>query len=160
MASKDAMKERGSPLLTDPALMKWMCDIRRAIHQYPELAFEEQRTARLIEKKLAELGISYRSGVGQTGIVAAVGDKVQDAPCVALRADMDALSVEEKTGLPFASRRPGLMHSCGHDGRVAMLLGAAALLRGEELPGRVVFLFQPAEEKKGGCQGHDRGGGP
>lgn len=131
-------------------LSAWMRDIRRTLHQYPELGFEEFRTAQLIADKLAELSIPCRTGIARTGVLATLGPD-EGTGVIALRADMDALPVEEKTGLPFASKRPGLMHACGHDGHVAMLLGAAALLKERDLPGRVVFLFQPAEEGDGGA---------
>ena len=140
-------------LTPDDTLIAWMRNIRREIHQYPELAFEEKRTAGLICDKLDELGIAYRKDVGGTGVVARINAESQDKPCIALRADMDALPIEEKTGLPFSSKIPGLMHACGHDGHVSMLLGAAALLkRIPELPGCIVFLFQPAEESGGGAE--------
>jgi len=140
-------------LKPDDTLVAWMRDIRREIHQYPELSFEEKRTAGLICRKLDELDISCRKEVGGTGVVAYLNAQSQEKACIALRADMDALPIEEKTGLPFSSKIPGLMHACGHDGHVAMLLGAAALLkRAPELPGRIAFLFQPAEEKGGGAE--------
>ena len=133
----------------------WMRDIRRHLHRHPELAFAEFATARFIAEQLGELGIPCREQVGQTGIVASLGSKVPNAPCVALRADMDGLPITEQTGLPFASETPGVMHACGHDGHVAMLLGAVALLKAKEaeIPGRVVLIFQPAEEGDGGAQG-------
>lgn len=133
----------------------WMRDIRRHLHRYPELAFAEFATARFIAEQLGELGIPCREQVGRTGIVASLGRRETGAPCVALRADMDALPITEQTGLPFASETVGVMHACGHDGHVAMLLGAAALLKEKEaeLPGRVVLIFQPAEEGDGGAQG-------
>jgi len=133
----------------------WMRDIRRHLHRHPELAFAEFATARFIVEQLGNLGIPCREQVGRTGIVASLGSKKKGAPCVALRADMDALPITEQTGLPFASETPGVMHACGHDGHVAMLLGAAALLKAKEaeLPGRVVLIFQPAEEGDGGAQG-------
>ncbi len=133
----------------------WMRDIRRHLHRHPELAFAEFATARCIAGHLEKLGIPCREQVGRTGIVASIGSSAPDAPCVALRADMDALPITEQTGLPFASETPGVMHACGHDGHVAMLLGAAALLKEKEaeLPGRVVLIFQPAEEGDGGAQG-------
>ena len=140
-------------LSPDANLKEWMRNIRREIHQYPELAFEEKRTSRLICKKLDELGITYQGGVGHTGVIASLGPDQIQKPCVALRADMDALPIEEKTGLSFSSKLPGLMHACGHDGQVAMLLGAASLLsKAPELPGRIVLLFQPAEESGGGAE--------
>ncbi|MFA6900372.1 MAG: amidohydrolase [Desulfurivibrionaceae bacterium] len=133
----------------------WMRDIRRHLHRHPELAFAEFATARFIADQLGELRIPCREQVGRTGIVASLGSRKTGAPCVALRADMDALPITEQTGLPFASEIPGVMHACGHDGHVAMLLGAAALLKAQEaeLPGRVVLIFQPAEEGDGGAQG-------
>ncbi len=143
-----------SSFQADEKLHDWMRDIRRTIHQYPELSYQETKTQQYIISKLDELGIRYRTGLAGTGILATIepdrellsentGSKL---PCVALRADMDGLPVEEKTGLPFASKIPGLMHACGHDGHMAMLLGAAGLLQEKKLPGRVVLLFQPAEE--------------
>ena len=135
--------------------LTWMRDIRRHLHRHPELAFAEFATARFIGEQLGKLGIPCREQVGRTGIVASLGSRATDAPCVALRADIDALPITEQTGLPFASETPGVMHACGHDGHVAMLLGAAALLKEKEaeLPGRVACLFQPAEEGDGGAQG-------
>lgn len=133
----------------------WMRDIRRHLHRYPELAFAEFATARFIAEQLGKLGIPCREQVGRTGIVASLGRGETGSPCVALRADMDALPITEQTGLPFASETVGVMHACGHDGHVAMLLGAASLLKAQEaeLPGRVVLIFQPAEEGDGGAQG-------
>lgn len=128
-----------------------MCTIRQTIHQNPELSFEEENTAAFITSKLTELGIESWRRIAGTGIVAGLGSP--DAPhIVGLRADMDALPIQEETGLLFASRNPGVMHSCGHDGHVAMLLGAAALLKDLQLPGRVRLLFQPAEEKGNGAE--------
>ncbi len=132
-------------------LNQWMRDIRRTLHQYPELGFEEFQTAQLITEKLDELSIPYRTNIAKTGLLANIGSE-DGVGTIALRADLDALPIIEKTGLPFASKRPGLMHACGHDGHVAMLLGAAALLQDKKLPGRVVFLFQPAEEGEGGAK--------
>ncbi len=134
---------------------EWLTEIRRHLHQYPELANREVKTAAYICHQLTELGVHYRSGVAGTGIVATLNDiSERDRPGVALRADMDALPLQEETGLPFASHHPGIMHACGHDGHMAMLLGAAALLKKQEreLPGRVVLLFQPAEEGGGGAR--------
>jgi hippurate hydrolase len=140
----------------DNNLVDWMVDIRRTIHQYPELANEEHRTQRFIAEKLEELGISYRNDTVRTGLIATLGQSnnmvdQKDLPCVALRADMDALPVLATTDLPFASKLPGSMHACGHDGHVAMLLGAASLLKNTDLPGKVVLLFQPAEESGEGA---------
>jgi hippurate hydrolase len=138
----------------DAKLVEWMLDIRRTIHQYPELAKEEHRTQRYICEKLQELSIPFRIEGLHTGVAATIGPARSDTPaanCVALRADLDALPVDEKTGLAFASKHPGLMHACGHDGHVAMLLGAAAMLKHVELPGSIMLLFQPAEESGEGA---------
>lgn len=132
-------------------LFEWIRSIRRTIHHCPELGFGEQKTARLVEEKLTELGISYRTGLAGTGIVATMGPGSGGGGHVLLRADMDALPVQEQTGLPFASSHEGIMHACGHDGHTAMLLGAGALLKDVELPGQVDLLFQPAEESGGGA---------
>ncbi|MFH7319321.1 M20 family metallopeptidase [Desulfurivibrio sp. D14AmB] len=137
----------------DQKLNKWLLQIRRHLHRHPELSGEEHQTCRYIISKLQELGIASRR-VHQTGVLAAIGDPAATGSDVALRADLDALPIEEETGLAFASRVPGVMHACGHDGHVAMLLGAAALLRNRRpLPGRVVLIFQPAEEGEGGAEG-------
>ena len=137
--------------IADDELFKWMVDIRRKIHQWPEKAFKERRTAELISRCLKEIGIEHRTGIAVTGIL---GRLITDkkAPTVALRADMDALPVHEDTGLPFASKVPGIMHACGHDGHVAILLGAAKLLKAKPPKGNVVFIFQPAEEAGGGAK--------
>ena len=125
---------------------------RRAIHAYPEPGFEEERTAQLIERALDEAGIEHRR-MAKTGVVAVIRG-AQPGRVVALRADMDCLTVEERSGEPFASERPGLMHACGHDAHVAMLLGAATELARDRanLRGTVVCLFQPAEEGPGGAK--------
>jgi hippurate hydrolase len=126
---------------------------RRDLHRHPELSFQEERTAQQIEKGLDRLGISYRSGIGGTGIIAEIpAAGGAPGPRVALRADMDALPLQEETGLEFASLNDGVMHACGHDGHTAMVLGAAELLaadRGLETPVRL--LFQPAEERGSGA---------
>ena len=123
--------------------------LRRRIHQHPELAFEEHETTRLVKETLAPLdGIKIREGVAQTGIVATLDGK-KDGPPLLLRADMDALPIQEETGLDFASDNDGVMHACGHDVHTASLLGTAMILnemRGE-LAGTVRLLFQPSEEK-------------
>jgi amidohydrolase len=121
--------------------------LRREVHQHPELAFNEHRTAQLVAERLGALDIKLRTGVAKTGVV---GDLGQDGPCIALRADMDALPIQEDNQVPYASQVPGVMHACGHDVHVACLLGAAQLLAEEfangQLPGKVRFLFQPSEE--------------
>jgi amidohydrolase len=112
---------------------------------YPELGFEEVQTAERVARALRAMDLSVKTGIGKTGVVASLG---QGPPVVGLRADMDALEVQEANQVPYASQRPGLMHACGHDAHMAMLLGAAELLRTREgrLPGEVRLLFQPCEE--------------
>lgn len=117
---------------------------RRFVHQHPELSFQEFETSRFIAAELQKMGIAVETGVAKTGVVGRLG---RGTPVIALRADMDALPIQEETGLPFASQTPGVMHACGHDVHVACLLGAARLLA--ETPptrGQVRFLFQPSEE--------------
>jgi amidohydrolase len=126
-----------------------LVDLRRQVHRHPELSFKEHQTARLVAERLSRLGVAVRTGVAKTGVV---GDLGQDGPCIALRADMDALPIQEENDVPYASDVPGVMHACGHDVHVACLLGAAQLLAEEaaagHLAGRVRFLFQPSEESQ------------
>ncbi len=133
-----------------PALFAWMQEIRQTIHQNPELSRQETATAAYICAKLDEIGVTSYKRVIDTGIVVDIG-KSDGGLSVGLRADMDALPIQEATGLPFASANPGIMHACGHDGHVAMLLGAATLLQHMALPGRVRLIFQPAEESGNGA---------
>ncbi len=137
--------------IVDDELFEWIRDIRRKIHQWPETAFNEYRTAEFIAGKLKYLGIDYETGIAKTGLV---GRLIIDenAPTVALRADMDALNIFENTGLAFSSKVPGVMHACGHDGHVSIILGAAAILTKKQPDGNVVFIFQPAEEGEGGAK--------
>ncbi|ADE14522.1 amidohydrolase [Nitrosococcus halophilus Nc 4] len=128
-----------------------MVELRRIFHQYPELAFEEKRTAAVIMEELQRLDIAFEYGGVGGGVVAQITGK-EEGPTVALRADMDALPGEEMTGLPFASSNKGKMHACGHDGHMAMLLGAAALLKENPPPGKVRLIFQPAEERGAGAK--------
>jgi amidohydrolase len=121
---------------------------RRDLHQHPELGFKETRTGLLVEERLRNLGYDVRTGVGRTGIV---GLKGAGARCVLLRADMDALPIEEANEVPYRSRHPGAMHACGHDGHVAIGLEVARRLAAVTLPGAVKFAFQPAEELSGGA---------
>ncbi len=125
--------------------------IRRRLHEHPELAFEEIETAEVVASELAKLGIDVRRGVGKTGLIGLLKGK-GDAGVVGLRADMDALPVTEESGVRFASRRNGVMHACGHDSHMAMLLGAARILSvlKNEISGTVKFIFQPSEEKNPG----------
>src|SRR6059036_442113 len=122
---------------------------RREIHQHPELGFEEMRTAGLIAERLRALNYQVTPGIGKTGVV---GLKKNGGRCVLLRADMDALPVEEANAVPYRSRQPGKMHACGHDGHVAIGLEVARRLAPLELAGSVKFAFQPAEEASNGAQ--------
>jgi len=126
---------------------------RREIHQHPELAYQEVRTAALVARRLTELGIPHRTGVAETGVIAII-EGGRPGRTVILRGDMDALPILEETDVPFASENEGVMHACGHDSHTAMLLGAAQLLfeRRAELGGTVKLMFQPAEEGGGGAK--------
>lgn len=119
--------------------------LRRDLHQHPELSWQEHRTMERISAELRDLGVEHRTGVARTGIVADIPGR-EPAAKVGLRADTDALPIQEETGLPFASQTPGVMHACGHDGHTSMLVGAAALLRADPPPCPVRLLWQPAEE--------------
>lgn len=130
------------------ALRPWLTQLRREIHAHPELGYHEEATAALVCNELDQLSIPFRRGIAKTGVVARI-DKGA-GPCIALRADMDALPIQEATGLPFASQTPGVMHACGHDAHTAMLLGAARLLDEADFSGSVRLLFQPSEEDNAG----------
>ena len=127
--------------------------IRRDIHAHPELAFAEVRTAGVVARELTRLGIPHRTGVGGTGVVGLIAGG-RPGPVLAIRGDMDALPITEKTGLPWASRIDGLMHACGHDLHTTTLLGIAEVLShlAPQLAGTVKLVFQPAEETIGGMQ--------
>ncbi len=129
----------------------WLVELRRDLHRHPELKFEEKRTARVIEEGLRGCGLEVRTGVGGTGVTGLWrgGD---EGPVLAIRADMDALPIQEEGGRPYGSLWPGVMHACGHDAHVTMALGAARYLAGQgaHLRGAVKFIFQPAEEGGGG----------
>jgi amidohydrolase len=126
---------------------------RRDIHQHPELGFEETRTATLIADRVRALGLRVKTEVGKTGVVALKdGPRSGGGHCVLLRADMDALPVEEANDVPYRSKHPGKMHACGHDGHVAIGLEVARRLAPLELAGSVKFAFQPAEEASNGAQ--------
>ncbi|MFN0183009.1 MAG: amidohydrolase, partial [Aquabacterium sp.] len=129
-----------------------MVALRQQIHAWPELGFEEHRTAALVADRLQGWGYEVHRGVGGTGVVATltVG---QGTRRLGLRADLDALPMTETTGLPYASRNPGRMHACGHDGHTATLLAAARVLAyAKGFDGTLVLIFQPAEEGLGGAQ--------
>ena len=133
-------------------LEKYVIDTRRHIHTYPETLFEEENTAQFIEGELQEIGIPTRRIV-KTGVMGEIqGSKT--GKTIALRADIDALNVQENTDLPYQSKNPGKMHACGHDAHTAMLLGAAKILfkNKDHLEGIVKLIFQPAEEGGGGAK--------
>ena len=125
---------------------------RRDLHQHPELGFEERRTSALVAERLARLGYVVRSGVGKTGVVAVRDGAPTEGRCVLIRADMDALPVEEANDVPYRSKHSGRMHACGHDGHVAIGLEVARRLHAAFLPGAVKFAFQPAEEISNGAE--------
>lgn len=121
--------------------------IRRDIHQHPETRFEEVRTASLVASKLREWGLKVEEGIGKTGVVGTLQGRRPGQRAIGLRADMDALFIQEENDFPHASKVPGKMHACGHDGHTTMLLGAAKYLaRNPDFAGTVHFIFQPAEE--------------
>jgi amidohydrolase len=130
------------------ALEQTLVSDRRHLHQNPELSFEEVQTSAFVQERLRDLNIPFTAGIGGYGVVANLQGH-RPGPVVALRADMDALPIQEANDVPYASKVPGVMHACGHDVHTASLLGVAALLRSrtQDFSGTVRFLFQPAEEK-------------
>ena len=146
------MTNKFSNLIKEASQHKqWIIDLRRRIHQNPELMYEEVETSKLIQSTLTDIGVDFKAGMAETGVLASIGSG--DGPCVALRADMDALPIHEKADVEFPSKVDGKMHACGHDCHVAMLLGAAKILKSHEseIAGTVKLVFQPAEE--GGAGG-------
>ena len=136
------------------ALLPWLSETRRAIHMNPELGYEEFETSRLIVENLESFGLDAHAGIAETGVVG-LFETGRPGPTIGIRADMDALSIDESNDVPYKSRQPGKMHACGHDAHVSMLLGAARLLSENRnwldgLGGNVKFIFQPAEEGKAG----------
>lgn len=136
------------------ALAREMNDWRHHIHAHPETAFEEAGTAAFVADKLTSFGLEVHTGLAKTGVIGVLrsGNAAPVASqAIGLRADLDALHIHEKSGVPYASRHAGRMHACGHDGHTTMLLGAAsALARRKAFAGTVYFIFQPAEENEGG----------
>ena len=129
-----------------------LTQLRHDFHRHPEIGFAEQRTSGRIAELLEEWGVSVTRGVGRTGVVGVL-EGARPGRSIGLRADMDALPMEELTNLPYASEVPGVFHGCGHDGHVTMLLGAARYLaQHRDFAGRAVFIFQPAEEGLGGAR--------
>ena len=129
----------------------WILEKRRKIHRHPELMYEEFETSKLVQETLTNLGIPFQKDIAITGVVGMIGDG--NGPCIALRADMDALPIHEETEVDFKSEIDGKMHACGHDCHTAMLLGAARILKENEglIKGTIKLIFQPAEE--GGAGG-------
>ena len=126
--------------------------IRRDFHRHPEIGFQEHRTSARVAELLESWGIAVTRGIGRTGVVGVL-EGTRPGRSIGLRADMDALRMEERPNLPYASANPGVFHGCGHDGHTTMLLGAARYLAGHrDLAGRAVFIFQPAEEGLGGAR--------
>lgn len=127
---------------------------RRMIHQHPELAFQEKWTSDFVKKQLDNLSISYQDNIAETGVCALIQGKKGPGRTVLLRADMDALPLEECSGVAYASQQPGKMHACGHDLHTAILLGAAKIIKSmeDQFSGNVKLMFQPAEEGAGGAE--------
>jgi len=134
-------------------ILPWMSEIRRDLHQNPELGLEEHRTNTRVRGLLDELGIEYEDGLGGTGVLGLING-TGEGKVVALRADMDALPIQDEKNVPYASKVPGTMHACGHDVHTTVLLGTARLLARNRnaFPGTVKLLFQPAEETVGGAK--------
>ncbi len=135
------------------ALRDELIALRRDLHKHPETAFEEIRTAGIVAESLRELGLEVQPGVGKTGVVAVL-EGAKDGPTVLMRADMDALPIQELNEREYVSQTPGKMHACGHDGHTAIALSVARILNKyrEQMTGRVKFVFQPAEEVAGGAK--------
>ena len=140
-----AVGATGSPLIPGH-LWDRLVALRRDLHRHPELAFREERTASVLYGELDALAPAALSRVAGTGIVARIAGRRPDVPLVAIRGDIDALPIQEDTGLPFASATPGVMHACGHDVHATWTVGAAALLSEERAEGDVLIILQPAEE--------------
>ena len=140
------------PLLAEAeALQPWLVGVRRELQEHPEIRYEEVKTSALIRRELAAMGVAFEHPVAVTGVVATIG--TGRAPVIGLRADIDALPMEELADVPFKSKVPGKAHMCGHDAHTTMLLGAAKLLKAHEaeLAGTVRLVFQPAEEGGNGA---------
>jgi len=145
-----------NPIYSEALFIKeYLTEIRRKIHQYPELGMQESRTTTLVKKELSNIGvdiIELNSDVGVLGVIK--GSKKGSDKVTAFRADMDALPITERTDLPYASKNKGIMHACGHDGHTAILLGTAKLLNNmkEKFSGTIKFIFQPDEENLNGAK--------
>jgi amidohydrolase len=124
-------------------------DIRRHLHQYPELSFKEYETSKFIQQKLSDYGIAFQSGIVETGVLAVIEGNNPSSRCIALRADIDALPIQELNSSDYASKHEGIMHACGHDVHTASLLGVGRILNElrEDWEGTIKLIFQPGEEK-------------
>jgi amidohydrolase len=153
MSPSNPVPTQPSPLLARiNELAADMCAVRRDLHRHPELAYDESRTAAVVAKLLREWGIEVHEGIGKTGVVGVIAGG-SGGKAIGLRADMDALPIQETSGAPHASIHAGVAHSCGHDGHTAMLLCAARYLaETRRFNGRVHLLFQPAEEGLAGAR--------
>lgn len=147
--SVDSARVRADIRALQPQLVEW----RRRLHQKPELAFREQLTAEFVCQKLTEWGIEHQTQIAQTGIVATIAGH-RPGPVLAIRADMDALPIQEQNQVPYRSQHDGIMHACGHDGHTAIALGTACYLaqHRNDFAGTVKMIFQPAEEGPGGAK--------
>ncbi|MEM8604509.1 MAG: amidohydrolase, partial [Cyanobacteria bacterium P01_H01_bin.121] len=147
-ASAASLQVRPAIQALQPQLVEW----RRHLHQYPELGFQEERTAAFIAQKLTQWGIPHQTEVARTGVVALLQGSAP-GPVLAVRADIDALPIQELNPVEYCSRHPGKMHACGHDGHTAIALGLAHYLQQHRnFAGTVKILFQPAEEGPGGAK--------
>ena len=132
-----------------PEMTRW----RHQIHAHPETAFEEHKTAAFVAERLESFGITVERGIAGTGVIGTLRGSVEGRRAIALRADMDALHIDEQNAFSHASQERGRMHACGHDGHTAMLLGAAKhLAETRNFAGTIHFIFQPAEENEGGAR--------
>lgn len=144
--------------LADPKLeIEYLTEIRQDLHAHPELGYEEHRTSEVVQRELSKAGIEFKAGLARgTGVLGYLPANASDpktAKTVALRADMDALPIHEKTGLPYASQNPGKMHACGHDGHTTILIGTAReLAKRSDRKNNILLIFQPAEEGGAGGQ--------
>jgi amidohydrolase len=151
MNRPDKKSGRNKYLDSAYGILETMRSIRRDLHKHPELGMQETRTAQMITDRLKELGLEVQTGVGGTGVVGVLRGSGQGTPhgkTVALRADIDALPMQDQKSVDYASASPGVAHSCGHDAHTAIQLGAAEILARDldELPGNVKFIFQPSED--------------
>jgi len=149
IASVPSMNTQIRPDIQDLNLVSW----RRHLHQYPELGFKEYCTAEFVAQQLTDWGIDHQTNIAETGIVATISGECA-GPVLAIRADIDALPIQEESQVPYRSRHDGVMHACGHDGHTAIALGTARYLsqHQQDFAGTVKLIFQPAEESPGGAK--------